>query len=180
MSAGVCAEMGQMMKRRLLIFGCSGHGKVIWDLAWKMKRYEEICFLDDNPQGRSVMGAPLIGGRDFADFKAADELIVAIGNGGIRGKLQKYFADKGMKIATLVHPNSTIGSHVTLGRGTVVMAGAVINSETQIGEGLRSSIRLHRWIMTVYWEISVMWPWEPMWPEGFMWEISPGSAPGLW
>ena len=135
MSAGVCAEMGQMMKRRLLIFGCSGHGKVIWDLARKMKRYEEICFLDDNPHGRGVMGAPLIGGREFADFKAADELIVAIGNCGIRGKVQKYFADKGMKIATLVHPNSTIGAHVTLGRGTVVMAGAVINSETQIGEG---------------------------------------------
>lgn len=123
------------MKRRLLIFGCSGHGKVVWDVAKKGKRYDKICFLDDNPQGKGLMGAPLVGGRDFSDFQSMDELIVAIGNCHIRAKVQEYFSNKGIKIATLVHPNSTIGTHVKLGNGTVVMAGAVINSETQIGEG---------------------------------------------
>ena len=123
------------MKKRLLIFGCSGHGKVILDLAGKGKQYEEICFLDDNPQERGIMGVPVLGGRDFSDFRDTDEVIVAIGNCHIRANIQEYFAGKGIGIATLIHPQSTIGTHVRLGKGTVVMAGAVINSDTEIGEG---------------------------------------------
>lgn len=123
------------MKKRLLIFGCSGHGKVVWDLAKKSKRYGSICFLDDNFQAKAMMGAAFLGGREFSDFRDGDELVAAIGNGRVRSDIQEYFAGKGIKIATLVHPNSTIGAHVKLGEGTVVMAGAVINSGTKIGEG---------------------------------------------
>ena len=55
-------------------------------------------------------------------FSAWDEMVVAVGNGSIRARIQEIFGQKGVKMAVLVHPNSTIGAHVTLGDGTVVMA----------------------------------------------------------
>ena len=37
--------------KRLLIIGASGHGKVVADIA-RLNGYQEIVFLDDNPEVR--------------------------------------------------------------------------------------------------------------------------------
>lgn len=122
--------------RRLFIVGCSGHGKVAADIAVKMCKYDEVCFLDDHPKNDSCMGFPVVGNSDFVDISNSDEIFVAIGNATIREEMLKKYKDMGMTIATLIHPNAVIGMNVKIGVGTIIMAGAVINPATELGEGV--------------------------------------------
>lgn len=119
---------------KLIIIGASGHGKVIADIAMK-NGYVDIAFLDDNADIRSCGGHKVLGRSETAtQYKDAD-LIVAIGNAEIRSKIQAQLSAAGSHIVSLIHPNAVIASSVTIGAGTVIMAGAVINPDVVIGQG---------------------------------------------
>ena len=51
--------------KKLAIIGASGHGKVIADIAVK-NGYEEIVFLDDNPELKECAGFPVAGTSEDA------------------------------------------------------------------------------------------------------------------
>lgn len=113
---------------RLIIIGASGHGKVIADMAIRCG-YEDIVFLDDNEMIKECVGFPVIGNvKNVASLEG--DKVVAIGNALTRERIQKE-----INTVSLVHPNAVIGRRVTIGRGTVIMAGAIVNSDTCIGDG---------------------------------------------
>lgn len=121
--------------KKIILIGASGHGKVIADIAIK-NGYEIVGFLDDNEEIKQVMGFPVVGRiKDFSDYINAVEYVVCIGNAIIRKTIQDELINNNCKVATLIHPNAVIGMNVTIGQGSVVMAGAVINSDTIIGDG---------------------------------------------
>ncbi|MCP1321305.1 acetyltransferase [Bacillus thuringiensis] len=124
------------MKKKLLIIGASGHGKVVADIALKMDLWEEIAFLDDNKGLRSSMGLEVIGtSMDFTQFIENYDLFIGIGNNTIRKKLQKKLENNGVNLPVLIHPSAIIGEQVEMADGTVIMAGVIINSCTKIGRG---------------------------------------------
>ena len=113
---------------RLIIIGAGGHGKVIADIAVK-NGYKDIVFLDDDESIEECAGFPIIGKIQDAEVLEGDK-IVAVGNSVIRERIQK-----GIDTITLIHPDAVIGRRVSVGKGTVVMAGAIINSDSVIGDG---------------------------------------------
>lgn len=115
--------------KKLIIIGASGHGKVIADIAVK-NDYDNIFFLDDNEEIKECAGFPVIGRTNDAKKMAGDK-IVAIGNAKIREKIQSELDN----VITLIHPGAIISRRVRIGIGSVVMAGAVINSDVIIGKG---------------------------------------------
>lgn len=117
---------------KLIILGAGGHGKVILDIAIKMG-YSDICFLDDRDESE-ILGYKIIGKiSDIEDLNLENtEFIVGIGNNSVRREIQKKYS---VKWATLIHPSAQIGCGVSIGEGTVVMAGAVVNPFTAIGRG---------------------------------------------
>lgn len=116
--------------KKLVIVGASGHGRVIADIA-VANGYRDIIFLDDDPKLNMAAGFPVAGtSKDAANYPDAD-FIVAIGNAGIRKKIQEKLPN----VVTLVHPSAVLGRDVLLGEGSVVMAGAVINYGARIGKG---------------------------------------------
>lgn len=120
-------------KRKLIIIGASGHGKVVADIA-KNVGYEDIAFLDDNTELKFCGAYPVIGtNRDVVNYPNTD-FIIAIGNAKIRQRLQERIEDV-VHITTLIHPNTVIADDVNIASGTVVMAGAVINPGVTIGKG---------------------------------------------
>ncbi len=121
-----------MNKKRLLIIGAGGHGKVVFDIAAKCG-YNDIGFLDD-----AGLNNPLVVGKasDFKKYINEAEFFVAIGNSRVREKILCDLVANGAEIATLIHPNAVVAQNVQIGRGTVVMAGAVINPDTFIGDGV--------------------------------------------
>ncbi len=122
------------MNRSIVIFGASGHGKVVADIA-KKNGYTEIVFLDDNELLKECNGYPVVGTSQDASKYRASDYIVAIGNARIRQDVQNRLAKNGMRITILIHPDAVIGENVLIDEGTVVMAGAVINPCTKIGKG---------------------------------------------
>lgn len=118
--------------KKLAIIGASGHGKVIADIAVK-NGYKEIVFLDDNPNVQECAGFRVVGTSEDVDKYSDYDIIVAIGNASIRKKMQQKVGED--RLTTLIHPQSVISRRVTIGKGTVIMAGAIINSDTNIGEG---------------------------------------------
>lgn len=123
---------------KLLIYGASGHGKVVIDIVEKAGRYRIAGLLDDNPElhGKRVFGYPVLGG--LAELPHIDSetrcAIVAIGANEVRQKLAGRLRALGYGFACAVHPSAQIGRGVTIGAGTIVMAGALINSDTRVGE----------------------------------------------
>ncbi len=116
---------------RLIIVGAGGHGKVIADSAIK-NGYTDIGFVDDNATGE-CMGFPVTGTcTDIEKFDDGNtDFVIGIGNNATR----KMIAEKyNVNWITLVHPSAQIAVNVSIGKGTVVMAGAVINACATVGE----------------------------------------------
>ena len=103
--------------KKLVIIGASGHGKVAADIAVR-NGYEDIVFLDDDEKVLECSGFPVIGKTEKAQYMDGD-MIVAIGNAGVRERIQSR-----LKTVILIHPSAVISRRVQIGSGTVVMAGA--------------------------------------------------------
>lgn len=123
------------MKKKLLIIGASGHGKVVADIAKAMNKWEDIFFLDDDKDIKSTLGIKKIGKtEDYNKYIEEYNFFIAIGDNEVREKIHKELKSNNATIETLIHPNAVIGTNVKIGKGTVIMPGAVINSESKIGE----------------------------------------------
>lgn len=119
--------------KQLMIIGASGHGKVVADIA-KCNGYNDIAFLDDNDSVTECNGYKVLG--KTVEYKKYEcDFFVAIGNAHIRAKILQELISANKSIATLIHPSTSIADSVKIGKGTVVMAGAVINASTSIGMG---------------------------------------------
>ncbi len=113
----------------LIIIGASGHGRVVADIA-SLNGYKTIVFLDDKNYGKDFAGYPVIGkSTDAPD----GDVFVAIGNAEVRKRLMELYRDRTQPV--LIHPNAVAAKDVRIGRGTAVMAGAVINPGAVIGTG---------------------------------------------
>ena len=115
---------------RLIIVGAGGHGKVIADNALK-NGYTDIFFTDDRVTGK-CMGFPIVGtSADIEIFNdGKTDFIIGIGNNAVRKKIANEYA---VNWVSLVHPSAQIAVNVTIGKGTAVMAGAVINACATVG-----------------------------------------------
>lgn len=116
--------------KKLIIIGASGHGEVVADVAKKLG-YTDIVFLDDDASKTEFAGYSVTGAASDTDKYPNTDIFVAIGNAGIRERIQGGAAN----IVTLIHPNAVIAENVKIGKGSVVMAGAVINPGVVIGDG---------------------------------------------
>lgn len=130
------------MKPEVVIWGASGHALVVADIIRLCDRYRIVGFLDDtrtDARQAEFCGAPLLGGREALPMlraRGVSHAILAFGNCAARVKLGALLREEGFELATAVHPAATVAGDVTLGGGTVVAAGAVINPAARIGENV--------------------------------------------
>lgn len=126
-----------MLKDRLLIIGASGHGRVVADIAREMKIWQTIDFLDDDLSVESPVAINIIGRvSDAEKYISSYDVCVAIGNNQIRRAIYETLIDLGASTPSLIHPSAILGDNVSIGGGTVIMAGTVINNSTIIGRGV--------------------------------------------
>ncbi len=123
-------------KSKLLILGAGGHGRVIADVAKQMNCWTEIAFLEDNPAKSEGLPYEIIGKvEEFEQFIGEFDMMVGIGANQRREELQLKLEAAGASFATILHPSAILGGNVTIGEGSVVMAGVIINIGTKIGKG---------------------------------------------
>ena len=117
---------------KLAIIGASGHGKVVADIAEK-NGYDDIEFYDDDKYLTYCGKWPVVGSTDEVPSDEGYPVFVAIGNNKIRRKYIEKYADK--NLITLIHPDATVAEAVSIGKGSLIVAGSVINSGTKLGTG---------------------------------------------
>ena len=123
-------------KPGLIIVGAGGHGRVCADIALKMDQWDTVAFLDDDPELMTSMDIFIIGTtHDVERFIPHYDVFVALGDNELRKDVQSKLEGLGANVPVLCHPRATIGQWVSVGSGSVIMAGSVINPCTTIGHG---------------------------------------------
>lgn len=130
------------MRRKLVIWGASGHALVVADIVRLQGDYELIGFLDDvEPErhGTEFDGLPVLGGREKLDElkeMGVNHLIMGFGNCAARLKFSALVREKGFSLASAIHPGAIVAGDVVISPGTVIAAGVVINPRANIGESV--------------------------------------------
>jgi acetyltransferase EpsM len=124
---------------RILIVGAGGHAQVVADILLKMKDKDKklmpIGFLDDRQalHGKNFLGLPVLGPLSSSSSIEHEAIIVAIGDNGIRKRLFEEYQHKGERFFTACHPSSVLASQVSLGIGSMICAGTVLNPSSVVG-----------------------------------------------
>ena len=115
----------------IIIIGAGGHSKVIIDIIRELGNYNIVGIYDDNKTGY-FSGIKIIGKIAEIDNKKNEYFIIGIGNDKIRKKIAEEYNQ--LKWATLIHPKTIIAKTATIKEGTVVCAGAIIQTEVEVGK----------------------------------------------
>jgi len=128
------------MSENIVIFGSSGHAKVIVDIVEKEGKFKIVGFLDPKLKiGDKIFGYSFIGrDQDLPSLMNRYSIhggIIAIGDNQMRFELSKKIENlvPNFNFIRAVHPRAIMAREVGIGEGTVVMAGAVINPYCSIG-----------------------------------------------
>lgn len=124
------------MENFIFIFGTGGHAKVIFDLIERSKLYTDIKFVSFEDNIGEFLGKTILSESAFLSNFNAVPIALAIGNNAQRNALFNKISDKqaGFSFPPLIHENAVIANDVTIGAGSVVMAGAVISTQVSIGD----------------------------------------------
>ncbi|MDD3458491.1 MAG: acetyltransferase [Weeksellaceae bacterium] len=112
----------------MYLFGASGHGKVVAEIA-KINQIEITAVIDEDVNKRTLLGHEVI--HEVPETPQA-EVIISVGNNQSRKNIVERFP--GFRYPVLRHPASQLSVSAVTGEGTVVMAGALVNSEAKIGK----------------------------------------------
>ena len=127
------AEKAAASSSPVAVIGGGGHCRVVMSAIRAAEPGVEIRIYDDNreKEGSVVDGAIVY---HTSGLVAGMRAIVAIGTNKTRKRLVERFSELKLEWTTFVHPFAVVDKLSTLGKGTVVMAGAVIQPGAEIGD----------------------------------------------
>lgn len=137
--------MADDLPEDLVIVGAGGFGREVADVVdainavppcptWRL-----VGMVDDDV---SPATAQRLRARGLAHLGSVDDLVadgarpryvVGIGAPAVRRRIADRLDAAGFSAATLVHPQASLGSEVTLGAGSVVCAGARVTTNIRLG-----------------------------------------------
>lgn len=112
----------------LYLIGANRHAKVILELA-ELLSFPIGGLIEKNPAIKELLGYPVSTSEPIPDKD--NSFIISIVSNKIRKKLA---LNLDVNFATLIHPKSSISKRSSIGVGTAVMAGVVVNSSSKIGK----------------------------------------------
>lgn len=117
---------------RLLVVGAGGHAKVVIDAA-RLAGFDVVAAIGRDGGAEQLLGVPVLADASDIPF---DVFIAAIGDNAARAEVFDAYLAQGLSPATVVHPSAVIAETVTLGAGTFVAAGVIVNVDARIGENV--------------------------------------------
>jgi sugar O-acyltransferase (sialic acid O-acetyltransferase NeuD family) len=121
----------------IVIYGASGHAKVVIDAIRRAGDYHVVALVADGvPDGSEFEGIPIRGGRECLSalhHEGCSHGFVAVGDPRARLTLSELLIGSGFQLPSIVHPNAVLAEGVRIGEGVFVAAGAVINAGSVIG-----------------------------------------------
>lgn len=147
--------------RPLVVVGAGGHGREILDVVAAVNAVHHTwivrgVFADDDPgDALSRHGIPWLGRLESGETLAINaatvhtatvntaptEYIVAIGDPATRERVAAICATHGWEPATLVHSGASLGSHCSIGGGTVLFNASVLTTGITLGPHVHINTR---------------------------------------
>jgi UDP-N-acetylbacillosamine N-acetyltransferase len=120
--------------KKIAIYGASGHGKVVADIAVACG-YEVVFFVDDDEVKSEFYGRKVY---RFGEVRNQTDIVFALGIGSNDIRAAKYFTlkESGFDLPPLVYPNTIVSQSAILQEATVVMPSVVINASAKIEKGV--------------------------------------------
>lgn len=132
---------------RFAIYGIGGFGREVAPLA---RAYlDERLAIADEPPGSVVFvddredrpsecnGYPVIG---FEDLTPDDRIVIAVGDGRAREKIERRCTDAGLTVTGISAPTVRKLDQVEIGAGAVLCDNVTITSNVRIGRGFQANI----------------------------------------
>lgn len=125
---------GEMPEDKVVVIGGGGHAKVVIStlLACGIK-IEGVLDDDETKIGKDILGVPVIGNIENLSIGKFKYAIIAIGDNSKRKEIAREYGNNCEWISA-IHPKAYIAPGVSIGKGTIVFAGAVIQPGTEIGD----------------------------------------------
>lgn len=124
------------MKHPLVIVGAGGHAKVVAEAA-QLSGFEILGFVDQSPDlwGTRILTFPVLGDENVFESLNRDGCVavVAVGDNSLRESIVVRLTASNVRFARVAHPSAVISVSAQLGEGSVVLAGAVVNSMAVVG-----------------------------------------------
>ena len=124
----------------VIVLGSGGHARVLID-ALLLNSVKLLGTTDVVPKNMSLLGVSYLGDDNVVERYSPSEVCLVNGVGSIsqpylREKLFKKFKNLGYKFINVIHPFAVIAADVRLGEGVQVMAGAVLQPGSVIGDNV--------------------------------------------
>lgn len=113
----------------MILFGASGHGKSILDIA-ESKGEEITLIYDDAPRVAAICDVA-VRKFDARDLDTEESWIISIGDNRMRKNIKDRLQ---VAFGILFHNTSSVSPRASVGQGSVVMAHAIINTGSSIGQ----------------------------------------------
>jgi sugar O-acyltransferase (sialic acid O-acetyltransferase NeuD family) len=125
--------------KKIVLVGAGGHCKVIIDIIRSMNEYEMIGITDEHTKIDKILDIPIIGDdRKLREIyeSGVENAFICVGvlnNMNLRNILYDKLKAIGFKFPVLKHKSSIVSDYASIGEGTCIMPGAIINAGSIIG-----------------------------------------------
>ena len=125
----------------IVIFGSSGHTKVVIDIVEKESLHNIYGLIGEKKDSEhDLMGYQIVGTeKDLKELRSKNNIsggIIGIGDNWLRKTVRDKILDNlpDFNFLSCIHPSALIANDVQIGKGTVIMPGAIVNSGSVVHE----------------------------------------------
>ncbi len=124
--------------RRMVIAGAGGHAAVLIEAVRSQGIWQVAALTDPTARGE-LLGVPIVGGDAMLPELREQGIVGAlvgvgsIGDAATRVRLFERLSKVGFELPVVQHARSVVSPSATLGAGSVVLTGSIINTRVQIG-----------------------------------------------
>jgi UDP-3-O-[3-hydroxymyristoyl] glucosamine N-acyltransferase len=121
--------------RRIALIGAGPLGLNVAGVIGRLRDYDLIGFIDDK-EG-PIAGVDVLGDDSVLDDlmrEGVRDLVVCIGNPERRMAIGRDLRERGFELPAVIHPAAERGIGARVGGGSIILPGAVILPEAEIGD----------------------------------------------
>ncbi len=122
--------------RRCLILGAGGHARVVIEAMRAAGLGQIVGIIDPAPPAPRLLDVPVIGRDEDLPRLRSEGIttaVVALGSNGLRLRMGAALRSLGYDLPAVVHPSAFLAPSARITDGAVVMARAVVGTDTSIG-----------------------------------------------
>jgi len=133
--------------QKIIVIGAGSQGVTVADILQRGREAGApavpIGFVDDTPEllGTTILGLPVLGAVNALATIQHDAIVVAIGDNRLRRILTDRLVAGGERLATAIHPFSSIAPTAQIGEGSMISTGVLVQVRATIGRGVMLSTK---------------------------------------